>query len=166
MILFSQPDLVLYRRWFTDRSSIGELFFSESSGLRECFILEDVARAPDIKLQDITAIPSGDYFMKITHSPRFNRLMPLIFNEEYFKNPAGKEFYDLIRFDKIIFTGVRVHKGNESVDTDACQLTGRTRAKDFVGESEKAFDPLFEKLINKIGTKGRLNYRIIHDQQL
>lgn len=158
MIKHDRIDILLIRKWFTDRSSIGELFLFDqviAAQKAECFMLEDVARATGVKIAHITAIPADDYFVRITHSQRFNRLLPLIYNEA-----------DLsIKHGKAIFTGVRMHAGNEDKDTDACQLTGTTKSKDFVGESVKAFDALFKKLFDKIGTTGVLNYRIINLQQ-
>ncbi len=45
------------------------------------------------------------------------------------------------------FTGVRIHSGNTSADTDGCILLGSTWAgKDFIGNSKNAFDIFFEKL--------------------
>lgn len=164
MLLHSHVDIQLIRRWFTERTSIGELFYPPESG-RNCYILEDVARAPDVKIQNVTCIPSGDYWLKITESKRFGRLLPLIFNEEYYKHPVtGVEYYDLIRFAAVIFTGVRMHPGNVDTDTDACQLPGRVRITNRVAESKLAFDPLFDKMFAQIGTAGKLNYRITHNQ--
>jgi len=44
------------------------------------------------------------------------------------------------------FEGVRIHSGNTNHDTEGCILVGRTRSKDFIGQSRKAFDKLFEKM--------------------
>lgn len=163
MLLHTHIDLQLTRRWFTTRSSIGELAFPIDAG-RNCYILEDVARASDIKILGETCIPSGDFWVKITKSKRFDRLLPLIYNEEYYKAPDGTEYFDCVRFGSVIFTGIRMHPGNLDVDTDGCQLPGRVRLKDRVNESVLAFDPLFDKMFSMIGETGRLNYRIIHNQ--
>ena len=44
------------------------------------------------------------------------------------------------------FEGVRIHSGNSNHDTEGCILVGKTRSKDFIGQSRKAFDTLFEKM--------------------
>jgi hypothetical protein len=45
------------------------------------------------------------------------------------------------------FTGVRIHAGNTSKDTDGCILLGYTYAgKDFIGNSKLAYDVFFNKL--------------------
>lgn len=163
MILHSSIDIQLTRRWFSERSTIGELFYPAKSGSRECFILEDVARAPEVKIPGVTCFASGDFYIKITESTRFKRLLPLIYNEEYYKDPVtGQEYYDLIRFGNVIFTGVRIHPGNTDADTEACQLPGIGRRKDAVYSSRDAFNPLFDKIYDQIGLTGRLNYRVIN----
>ncbi len=164
MIQHSEIDILLIRRWFTDRSSIGEFFFDGQP--RECFILEDVARANDVKIPKLTCIPAIDYFIKLTFSDRFGRIMPIIYNEEYYKDPTGKEYWDLIRINNIIFTGVRIHIGNFDGNTDACQLPGTSKGENAVWNSEKAFNPLFDKIDNKIRLLNRpLRYRIVHQQE-
>ena len=45
------------------------------------------------------------------------------------------------------FTGVRIHAGNTSQNTDGCILVGHTYAgKDFIGNSKLAYDVFFNKL--------------------
>lgn len=47
------------------------------------------------------------------------------------------------------FTGVRIHAGNTSADTEGCILLGTTwSGKDFIGNSKIAFDAFFKKLQN------------------
>lgn len=48
------------------------------------------------------------------------------------------------------FTGVRIHKGNFSKDTEGCILVGAINDKigdDFIGQSKIAFNRLFEKML-------------------
>lgn len=169
-------DLLLIRKWFTLRSTIGELFFiddyltqynAETNQVfapRFCYILEDVARPSDVKIPKETCIPPGDYSVRCTMSPRFKRVLPLIYNVA-FEDIDGVKNWNIIRHGKHIWTGVRIHKGNVDADTDACQLPGLSKSKDRVSNSEDAFDPLFEKIFNKIGTNGTMRYRIIHQQE-
>lgn len=92
----------------------------------ECWTLEDPVRDGP-KIHGNTAIPFGEYPVAITWSPRFQRDLPLI---EYV---AG-------------FTGVRIHPGNTTADTEGCILPGTDRMGKSVGRSRMAFDNLFIKL--------------------
>jgi hypothetical protein len=105
-----------------ENSVIGELTVD---GLWECYTLEDLER--DIKIKGETAIPKGTYKVIINESNRFKRLLPLL-------------------LDVPGFEGVRIHSGNTNHDTEGCILVGRTRSNDFIGQSRKAFDKLFEKM--------------------
>jgi len=106
----------------TDTSTIGELLID---GIFECYTLEDAERPVKIKAE--TAIPKGTYKVIINQSNRFKRLMPLLLNVPNFE-------------------GVRIHAGNTNHDTEGCILVGRTRSKDFIGQSRKAYDKLFKKM--------------------
>ena len=106
----------------TDKSTIGELLID---GVFECYTLEDVERPVKIKAE--TAIPKGTYRVIINMSNRFKRLMPLLLNVPNFE-------------------GVRMHAGNTNHDTEGCILVGRTRSKDFIGQSRKAYEKLFKKM--------------------
>lgn len=106
----------------TDTSTIGELLID---GIFECYTLEDIERP--VKIKSETAIPRGTYKVIINQSNRFKRLLPLLLNVPGFE-------------------GVRIHSGNTNHDTEGCILVGRTRSKDFIGQSRKAFDKLFEKM--------------------
>ena len=100
----------------TDKSTIGELLID---GIFECYTLEDIERPVKIKAE--TAIPKGTYKVIINQSNRFKRLMPLLLNVPNFE-------------------GVRIHAGNTNHDTEGCILVGRTRSKDFIGQSRKAYE--------------------------
>jgi hypothetical protein len=106
----------------TNTSTIGELLID---GLFECYTLEDIERPVKIKAE--TAIPKGTYKVIINQSNRFKRLMPLLLNVPNFE-------------------GVRIHAGNTNHDTEGCILVGRTRSKDFIGQSRKAYEKLFKKM--------------------
>ena len=123
------------RKHFTNNSTIGELYVD---GVFQCYTCEDYDRdknrdgdlddAGEGKAFGKTAIPRGTYQVIINDSVRFKRKLPLLLNV-----PG--------------FTGVRIHTGNTAADTEGCLLVGRTRSVDFVGESRKAFTPLFEKML-------------------
>jgi hypothetical protein len=106
----------------TENSTIGEMTID---GKWECYTLEDVER--DVKIKSETAIPKGTYKVIINKSNRFKKLLPLLLNVPNFE-------------------GVRIHPGNTNHDTEGCILVGRTKSKDFIGQSRKAFESLFAKM--------------------
>jgi hypothetical protein len=114
--------LELVRKSFTDKSTIGKLYIND---VYECMVLEDVVR--DSKIPGETAIPYGEYEVKITYSPRFKRDLPLLLNVPNYE-------------------GVRIHTGNTSKDTEGCLIVGQIAGQDIVWQSKMAFNALFPKL--------------------
>ena len=114
--------IVIRRLYKGEKSIIGEMTVD---GIFECFTLEDVERP--VKIKGETAIPKGSYKVIINESNRFKRLLPLVLNVPGFE-------------------GIRIHPGNTNHDTEGCILVGRTRSKDFIGQSRKAFTCLFTKM--------------------
>lgn len=141
----------LLRHFFTNQSTIGEWLFDDKF---ECWILEDVARPIGVKIKGSTAIPEGEHLIAITYSNRFKRLLPLIYNRMDFSVSDGL----------INFTGIRIHAGNDSQDTEGCLLPGQKRIKDRVINSVAAFNPLYEKLYAEIGTTGTVKFTIKNEQ--
>lgn len=128
------PQLKLVRKWFTDNTTIGDLFID---GTWKCYILEDKFRDPDgsgnteadEKIMHHTAIPYGTYEIIISYSNRFKKHLPLLLNVPHFK-------------------GIRMHPGNDKDDTSGCLLPGIDKTEDnkAVTYSRKTFQDLFEVL--------------------
>ena len=128
--------LDLKRTTFTKESTIGELFVD---GAFECYVLEDVVRgASEAKVHGRTAIPAGNYRLRVTYSNRFRRLLPLLVNM-----PGGNIRFGDRRIDDC---GVRIHSGNTAADTEGCLLVGLDKRTDFVGRSRDAFSHFFPRL--------------------
>jgi len=109
---------------FKDTHTVGKMYVD---GIYECYTLEDAVRN-GTKVIGKTAIPIGTYKLIIDASTRFKQDMPHI-------------------LDVPDFTGVRIHAGNTSADTDGCILLGSTWAgKDFIGNSKIAYKKFFDKL--------------------
>ena len=109
---------------FKDTHTVGKMYVD---GVYECYTLEDTVRN-GTKVIGKTAIPIGTYKLIIDASTRFKQDMPHI-------------------LDVPDFTGVRIHAGNTSADTDGCILLGSTWAgKDFIGNSKIAYKKFFDKL--------------------
>ncbi len=116
-------EIYLYRKIFTDKSTIGDLYIGKDW---TCFTLEDVVREGP-KVPGKTAIPAGRYEVTIDMSSRFKRMMPHILNV------TG-------------FDGIRIHPGNKAEDTEGCILVGLTKDVDFIGKSKAAYEFLFARL--------------------
>ena len=97
--------LTLRRRLLTDNETIGELLYSSASNSvqRLCLTLEPPMQPNSEHPKG--AIPCGWYRMRVTYSPKFQRLLPLV---------------DMVPG----FTGIRIHAGNNRHHTAGCILVG------------------------------------------
>lgn len=134
-------NLKLSRTNYTNQSTIGD-FYVDSEWYS--FALEDVVRAPGVKVAGKTAIPAGTYEVIIDQSIRFKRAMPHI-------------------LDVPMFTGVRIHQGNYPKDTEGCILLGFTKGVDFVGKSVAAFNAFF--IVLQTGLKQGKVFITIEDKE-
>lgn len=130
--------LVLKRIHFADTFTVGQLYEETAYGLSPiCYTLEDKFReiegvpVKDWKVQDKTAIPRGTYKVSVTMSNRFKTRLPLLENVEG-------------------FTGIRIHSGNHSGNTEGCILVGMTwdGKTDWIGTSKIAMSSLMSMLEN------------------
>jgi hypothetical protein len=117
--------LMLQREPSSLESTIGKLY---ADGIFVCVTLEDVVRPDGVKIPHETAVPSGNYNVDITFSPRFGCLMPLLTNVQG-------------------FVGVRIHWGNSAKDTDGCILVGESKGTDWISGSRRAWDALMALLM-------------------
>lgn len=124
----SRPKMKLHlnRSWYGNRCTVGELSID---GKYECLILEDEDRLSKgmIKKYGETAIPRGEYEIRITYSKRFKRQLPILISV-----PG--------------FLGIRIHTGNTARDTEGCLLPGEKRVENTVRSSRRAFNKLFKRL--------------------
>lgn len=98
------------------------------NGKWQCMTLEDVDRRLEeggVKVPHETAIPLGIYPVTIDFSQRFQRDMLHI-------------------LDVPQFSGIRIHAGNHTSDTEGCVLVGEAMEGDTLVRSRLALDPLFE----------------------
>ena len=120
---------------------IGKLYIN---GKYFCDTLEDVDRGLDdsmteeeirsIKVKRQTAIPVGIYTVLMTYSPKYQKIMPLI------NNVKG-------------YSGIRIHSGNTSKDTDGCLLVGKNTVVGRLTDSRNTFNALFKRLQQKGSNK-------------
>ena len=102
-------ELRLFREIFDDEFTLGRLYVAN---VHFGFTCEDTDRQletfPERKVHGQSAIPRGRYRLTASLSSRFKREMPLL-------------------VDVPGFSGVRIHGGNTSADTEGCPLLGSVR---------------------------------------
>jgi hypothetical protein len=118
--------LLLERIFLGSKATIGELRIDNEY---ICDTLEDKVRPDGVKLAGDTAIPEGTYVVKLTYSNRFKRILPELLNVP-------------------MFTGIRIHGGNNSDDTKGCILVGKWDGlnPDCISESQLNLTRLLNKL--------------------
>lgn len=132
--------LKLNRIFKTNTFTIGELYINEKYVTDT---LEDRVRPEGEKVYGKTAIPEGTYEVKLTHSPRFKKILPEILNVPN-------------------FSGIRIHTGNSSKDTEGCIIVGTWdgEKEDWVGSSKIAFDELMTLLEEATNNKEKITITV------
>ena len=85
------------------------------------------------KIKGKTAIPRGYYDVRITYSPKYKRMMPLV-------------------VDVPGYSGIRIHSGNSAKDTEGCILFGKNDMVGWISDSKYWTDKicrLIETALNK-----------------
>lgn len=133
-------ELKLNRIFLGSSATIGELLINDK---HLCDTLEDRVRPEGEKVYGKTAIPEGTYEVKLTHSPRFKKILPEILNVPN-------------------FSGIRIHTGNSSKDTEGCILVGTWdgEKEDWVGNSRIAFDELMTLLEEATNNKEKVTITV------
>ena len=123
----------------------GKLYIN---GEFECYTVEDADRGLETggkKIQDKTAIPRGTYKVIMSMSNRFKKILPEVLNV-----PG--------------FTGIRIHSGNSSKNTEGCIIVGSINARDdddWVGGSKVAMSRLTPKIIDALAVKQVVTLEIV-----
>lgn len=133
-------ELKLNRIFLGSSATIGELLVNDKY---LCDTLEDRVRPEGEKVYGETAIPEGTYEVKLTHSPRFKKILPEILNVPN-------------------FSGIRIHTGNSSKDTEGCIIVGTWdgEKEDWVGSSKIAFDKLMSLLEKATNNKEKVTITV------
>lgn len=133
-------ELKLNRIFLGSSATIGELLVNDK---HLCDTIEDRVRLEGEKVYGKTAIPEGTYEVKLTHSPRFKKTLPEILNVPN-------------------FSGIRIHTGNSSKDTEGCILVGTWdgEKEDWVGNSRIAFDELMALLEEATNNKEKITITV------
>lgn len=125
-------ELKLVRKHLGKEFTEGKLFINDGF---ECYSVEDTDRkleksGCEAKVQDKTCIPRGRYKVTISYSTRFKKHLIEVLNVP-------------------CFTGIRIHSGNSSKDTEGCIIVGKSNARDddnWVSESRVAYEALHKKV--------------------
>jgi hypothetical protein len=122
--------ITVKRKHFSEVATIGEMLID---GKLLCHTLEDKVRANGEKVAGQTAIPYGRYELVTSMSNRFKKLLPLLLEVQN-------------------FSGVRIHSGNTSADTEGCILVGNWDGKNsnFIGNSRATFDEFMPLLVDAL----------------
>lgn len=133
-------ELTLNRIFLGSSATIGELLINDK---HLCDTIEDRVRPEGEKVYGKTAIPEGTYEVKLTHSPRFKKILPEILNVPN-------------------FSGIRIHTGNSSKDTEGCIIVGTWdgEKEDWVGSSKIAFDKLMTLLEEATNNKEKVTITV------
>jgi hypothetical protein len=108
------------RREFYADGTTGRLYIPNFNPEKSVYTCEDAVRPNGLKLFGEGAIPDGVYYYELTHSPKFGRVLPLIYTDPISR---ALEAYG------VKWTGVRMHVGGKPIDSHACVLTGYQMVK-------------------------------------
>lgn len=124
------------RKWKKDGYTVGrvyidDVFFCNSMedkdrGLRQDMSVGEISR---LKVDGVTAIPTGKYKVSMTFSPKYKREMPHVMNVKG-------------------FTGIRIHSGNTAADSEGCILLGNNNRVGWISNSRETCKRFEQMLIN------------------
>ena len=134
-------ELKLVRRFKGPLYTIGSLYINN---VYKCDTIEDSNRGlydtmteTEIKSKKIygqTAIPYGEYEVRVTYSPKFKRDLPLLMDVKGFE-------------------GIRIHRGNTPEDSSGCIIPGENTKRGMVLNSTK-YELELTNLINNANKRG------------
>ena len=92
--------------------------------------LEDEVRRDGVKIKGKSAIPAGEYMIRLTYSPKYGRIMPEI-------------------CDVPSYSGIRIHSGHDERDTEGCLLTasGFDKGGDIIAGTSRPAAKKFEAAV-------------------
>lgn len=138
--------LKLLRSTSADTSTEGKIY---DDGAFECYSLEDTDRFLEdegtIKINRQSAIPRGKYSLIISFSNRFQ-----------------KDLIEVLNVSR--FTGIRIHSGNSSEDTEGCIIVGSTNKLDddnWIGGSRIALKKLQRKVKEALDNGDEVTLEIV-----
>lgn len=133
-------EIIVNRIFKASTYTIGEL---SVDGTYICDTLEDRVRPTGEKVYGETAIPYGTYTVTLSYSNRFKKTMPEILNVPN-------------------FSGIRIHCGNSSKDTEGCLLVGKWDGKteNWISDSKNSYNKLYSLLEEAFNKKENITITI------
>ena len=133
-------EIIVNRIFKASTYTIGELSVGSNY---ICDTLEDRVRPTGEKVYGETAIPSGTYTVTLSYSNRFKKTMPEILNVPN-------------------FSGIRIHCGNSSKDTEGCLLVGKWDGKteNWISDSKNSYNKLYSLLEEAFNKKENITITI------
>lgn len=135
--------VLIERKWKKDTYTIGRVFidgnfFANSMEDRDRGLVKNmpIGEIQRIKVYGETAIPAGEYDVRMTYSPKYRRMMPEI-------------------MDVPGWTGVRLHSMNTAKDSEGCIGFGKNDKPGWISNSRAAMRE-FEKRLKTAGDVCRL----------
>lgn len=144
-------NIVIDRKWKKDTYTIGKMYidgkaFSDTLEDRDRG-LDSTMTSGEIAMKKVygeTAIPKGDYEVRMTHSGRFS------------SRPWGKKYGGKV--PEILnvkgYSGVRIHPLNTAKDTLGCIGVGKNNVKGRISESTSYYYRLLDNYIVPTIKKG------------
>lgn len=128
-------NVVIDRKWKKDTYTIGrvfidDVFFANSMEDKDRGLTKDMPLA-EIKKRKVygeTAIPTGEYIVRMTYSPKYRRMMPEV-------------------LDVPCWTGVRMHSMNEAKDSEGCIGYGKNDKPGWISNSRATMKEFERRLI-------------------
>lgn len=119
-----QPNYTIGKLYIDDKYYCDTLEDTDR-GLKQTDSLEQIKAK---KVYGKTAIPTGEYYVNLTYSPKFKRILPVI--------------YDVKGYE-----GIRIHSGNTADDTEGCILVGYNTVKGMVVKSKATLENILKILL-------------------
>ena len=142
-------EILIQRRYKKEAYTIGKMLIN---GEYFCDTLEDkdrglsqsmqLSQIKKLKVYGKTAIPTGEYSVKMTLSPHFNRVLPLV------ENVKG-------------FDGIRIHNGQNADHSLGCILVGKNKIKGGLIDSRLTIDKLVMLLNGPEAIKEPIKLKIV-----
>jgi hypothetical protein len=154
-----KAEFTLVRYGMAWASTLGRLIDSDGK-TRLCYTLEDEYRA--VKVPGRTCIPEGRYKLFLRHDGRLHAKYKALYPEMH----KGMLFLDGVPG----FSGIALHRGLYSRDTDGCPLLGNRAVmiegefelRDSADAYERVYPTLIEPILKKIPTYLRVVRRPDH----
>ncbi|MBQ0057900.1 MAG: hypothetical protein KBT20_09610 [Bacteroidales bacterium] len=132
-------EIILTRKKFFEDATLGimKIYAEDGTMLDVCHTLEPHAIdwKKEKKVMGRTAIPEGRYRIEMQWSRKYHRLMPFLQNVPQ-------------------FTGVMIHPGNTSSDTEGCILVGESLYTPMSRPHLQNSRPTFERIAPLFPPKG------------